>query len=185
MPVFKLLLTPKSWPILPIFVDPLKLLQNTVPTKKVLFHFLISAKGSFFQKILIPRFVICIPTFYITELWKLIVFFFYFAAPPASQTLPSCPCSPLNCQDLRDCQFPCKFQSQKFKFSNSGKGKVHTAWTVNDVLVAPYPCIALKGCGSTKMIKGCGSTKMIKGYGLTKTSLTVHTECLRKWQIHL
>ena len=36
-----------------------------------------------------------------------------------------------------------------------------TAWTVNDVLVDPYPFIALKGCGSTKMIKGYGSTKDI------------------------
>ena len=41
MPVFKLLLTPKSWPILPIFVDPLEPLQNTMATKIILYQILL------------------------------------------------------------------------------------------------------------------------------------------------
>ena len=120
MPVFKLLLTPKSWPILPIFVDPLKLLQNTVPTKKYFFIFLFLLKVVFFRKC----WCIChnIPTFYIPELWNLN--FVDFTVALVTQALPSCPYHPLNCH-LEHCQFPSKFQSPKFKISNSGKRKVH------------------------------------------------------------
>ena len=53
-----------------------------------------------------------------------------------------------------------------------------TAWTVNDVLVDPYPLIILVDPYPFIVLKGCGSTKIIKGYGLTKTSLTVHTVVL-------
>ena len=49
-----------------------------------------------------------------------------------------------------------------------------TVWTVNDVLVDPYPFIILVDPHPFRAIKGYGSTKMIKGYGATKTSLTVH-----------
>ena len=51
----------------------------------------------------------------------------------------------------------------------------YTAWTVNDVLVDPYPFIILVDPYPFIALKGCGSTKIITGYGSTKTSLTVHT----------
>ena len=47
-------------------------------------------------------------------------------------------------------------------------------WTVNDVLIDPYPFIILVDPHPFRAIKGYGSTEMIKGYGSTKTSLTVH-----------
>ena len=51
---------------------------------------------------------------------------------------------------------------------------IHTVWTVNDVLVDPYPFIILVNPHPFRAIKGYGSTEMIKWYGLTKTSLSVH-----------
>ena len=84
-------------------------------------HFSYSLNVVFFRKC----WCIChnIPTFYIPELWNLN--FVDFTVALVTQALPSCPYHPLNCQNLEHRQFPSKFQSPKFKISNSGKRKVH------------------------------------------------------------
>ena len=55
--------------------------------------------------------------------------------------------------------------------------QIHTAWTFNEVLVDPYPFIA---------VKRVWIDQNIKGYGSTKTSLTVHTVWSKKrsFKIH-
>ena len=53
----------------------------------------------------------------------------------------------------------------------------NTVWTVNDVLVDPYPFFWSIHTLFTAL-KGYGTTKTKKKYGSTKTSLTVHTVCV-------
>ena len=58
--------------------------------------------------------------------------------------------------------------------------KLHTVWTVNDVLVDPYPFVFWSIRTLFTALKRYGSTKTKKGYGLTKTSLTVHAVILEQ-----
>ena len=74
----------------------------------------------------------------------------------------------------------CNFEPFCFQIACVLLRREHTVWTVNDVLVYPYPFIIL---GRSTHLKGCGSIEMTKEYGLTKTSLTVHAVCIETFYL--